>query len=85
MYDSYLTKVSDIIPVIIHINKLKHHIQRWKQVTAREFPDISDLFYMIPSPDRIYINNLGDGSTITTDTCNAACRLRRLLVKYIDS
>ena len=84
VYYSSLTKLSGIISVIIQITKLRHHLQRWKQVTAREFPDISDLLYMIPYPDIIYINNLGDGGTITTDTCNDARKVRRLLVKYID-
>ena len=39
---------------------------------------------MIPSPDSIDINKLGDGGTITTDTCNGARKVRRLLVKAIE-
>ena len=39
---------------------------------------------MIPSPDSIEMNKLGDGGTITTYTCNAALKVRRLLVKAID-
>ena len=39
---------------------------------------------MIPSPDIIGINKLGDGGTITTDTCNDARKVRRLLFKTID-
>ena len=39
---------------------------------------------MITSPDSIDINKIGDGGTITTDTCNAAHKVRRLLVKHID-
>ena len=35
VYDSSLTKASDIISVIIQLTKLKHNFQRWKQVTAR--------------------------------------------------
>ena len=38
---------------------------------------------MIPSPDIIDINKLGDGGKITTDTCNAARKVRYLLVKSI--
>ena len=67
MYDSSLTKASDIISVIIQLTKLKHHLQLWKQVTARELPDTSDILDMIPSPDSIDINNLGGGDKITTD------------------
>ena len=72
MYDSSLTKSSDIISVTIHPTKLKHHLQQRKNFTAREFPDRSDLLDMIPFPDRIYINNLGGGGTITADTFNSA-------------
>ena len=39
---------------------------------------------MIPSPDSIDINKLGDSGTITTDTCNAKRKVRRLFVKAID-
>ena len=38
---------------------------------------------MIPPPDRIEINKLGDGGTITTDTWNVARKVWRLLVKDI--
>ena len=84
MYDSSLTKAYDIISVTIHLTNLKHNLKRWKQVTARDSPDRSYILYMIPYPDSIDINKLGDGGTITTDTCNAACKVRRLLVKSID-
>ena len=39
---------------------------------------------MIPSSDSINIDKLGKGGTITTDTCNAAQKVRRLLVEYIN-
>ena len=84
VYDSSLAKTSDIISVIIHLTKLKHHLQRWKKVTAREFPDIPDLLDMIPSPDSIDINKIGESVTINTDTCNAARKVQHLLVKAID-
>ena len=83
MLDSYITKASAIISVIVQLNKLRDHVQRWKHVTTREFTDRYYLLDMIPSADRIAINKLGDGGTNTTDTCNAACKLRRLLVKAI--
>ena len=84
LYDSSLTNAYDIISVTIQLTKLKHHLQRWKQFTAREFPDRSNLLGMIPSPDSIDINKLGGDCTITTDTCKPAHKVRRLLVKHID-
>ena len=39
---------------------------------------------MIPQPDSINIDKLGEGGTITTDTCNAAQKVRRLLVEHIN-
>ena len=84
VYDSSLTKASDIIPVIIQLTKINHHLQQWKQVTAREFPYRSDILNMITSSDIIDINKLGGSGTITTDTCKPAHKVRRLLVKHID-
>ena len=54
-----------------------------EKFTTREFPDRSDLLNIIPSPDIIDVNKLGDGGTITTDTCNVTRKVRRLLVKSI--
>ena len=84
VYDSSLKKSSDIIYVTIHLTKINHHFQQWKQVTSREFPDRSNLLDMIPLPDSIDIKKLGDGGIITTDTCNDSRKVRRLLVKAID-
>ena len=84
VYYSSLTKASDIISVVIQLISLKKNWQRWKQVTAGEFPDRSDLLNMIPSPYSIEINKICDGVTITTKTCNAARKVRRLLVKSIE-
>ena len=39
---------------------------------------------MIPDPDSINIDKLGDGSTINTNKFNAAQKARRLLVEYIN-
>ena len=39
---------------------------------------------MIPQPDSINIDKLGEGGTITTDTCNAAQKVFRLLVDQIN-
>ena len=49
-----------------------------------KFPDRPDLLDMIPSLDSSNIDKLGEGGTITTDTCNAAQKVRCLLVEYID-
>ena len=65
------------------LDKLKDRLKRWKEVTMREFPDRPDLLLLIPYPDSINIDKLGDGGTITTDTCNVSQKVCRLLVEYI--
>ena len=40
--------------------------------------------YDPPQPDSINIEKLGEGGTITTDTCNAAQKVCRLLVEHIN-
>ena len=62
------------------LDKLKDCLKRWKEVTMREFTDRPDLLLLIPGPDSINIDKLGDGGTITIYTCNAAHKVRRLLV-----
>ena len=42
------------------------------------------LLDMTPQPDIINIDKLGEGGTITTDTCNAAQKVHRLLVEHIN-
>ena len=59
-------------------------LKRWKEVTMCEFPDRPDLLLLIPNPDSISIDKLGDGGTITTDTCNAAQKVCWLLVECIN-
>ena len=56
----------------------------WRDITKREFPGRPDLLDMIPQPDSINIDKLGEGGTITTDTCNAAQKVCRLLVEHIN-
>ena len=51
-------------------------------MAQREFPDRPDLLELIPSPDSINVDKLVDGGTITTDTCNATQKVRRLLVEH---
>ena len=83
MYDSSLKKLSDIFSVTIQLTKIKHYLKRWKIDTAREIPNISHILDMIPSPDSIDINKLGNGGKISTGTCNTVRKVRRLLVKSI--
>ena len=63
---------------------MKHRLTRWREVTEREFPDRPDLLALIPIADSIDIAKLGNDGAITTDTCNSARKLRRLLVEYVD-
>ena len=49
-----------------------------------KFIDRPDLLLLIPDPDIINIDKLGDGGIITTDTCNASQKVCWLLVEYIN-
>ena len=80
----HLTCVTRMALKTSQLDKLKDRLKRWKEVTMREFPDKPDLFLLTPDPDSINIDKLSDGGTITTDTCNAAKKVHRLLVEYID-
>ena len=68
------------LKIKLQMDGLKKRLSRWREVTAREFPDRPDLLDMIPAPDGISIKKLNKG-TINTDTCNAAQKDRRLLVQ----
>lgn len=57
-------------------------MNRWREVTAREFPDRPDLLELIPDVDTINIKKLTDGA-VTTDTCNSAQKTRRILVEIV--
>jgi hypothetical protein len=46
-----------------------------------KFPD---KVHLIPTPDSISIDKLGDDGVVMTDTCNGAQKLRRILVDRID-
>ena len=80
----HLTCVARMALKTSQLYKIKDRLKRWKEVTMREFPDRPDLLILIPDPGSINIDKLGDGGTITTDTCNAAKKVRRLLVEYIN-
>ena len=68
----HLTCVTRMALKTSQLDKLKDRLKRWKEVKMREFTDRPDLLLLIPDPDRINIDKLGDGGTITTNTCNAA-------------
>ena len=80
----HLTCVTRMALKTSQLDKLKDRLKRWKEVTMREFTDKPDLLLLIPDPDSINIDKLGDDGTITTDTCNAAHKVRWLLVDYIN-
>ena len=80
----HLTYVACMALKMSQLDKLKDRLKRWKEVTMREFTDRPDILLLIPDPDSIKIDKLGDGRTITTDTCNAAQKVRRMLVEYIN-
>ena len=63
---------------------MRKQIERWREVTAREYPDRPELLEYIPTSDQIDINKLIEGTT-STDTCNTAQKLRRILVEHISS
>ena len=54
-------------------------------MTSRELPDRPELLDLLPNEDDIDIAELGHGGSITTDTCNAARKMRRLLASVIES
>ena len=64
----------------MQLDNLKIRLNRWREITAREFPGRPDLLDRIPKADGISITKLGNGGAITTDTCNAARKTRRILV-----
>ena len=43
-----------------------------------------DKVHLIPTPDSINSEKLGNDGVVMTDTCNGAQKLRRLLVERID-
>ena len=66
----------------LQLDNLKCRLKRWKEVTAREFPDRPDLLAMIPDPDSIDITKLTDGG-VTTETCTSARKSRHIIVEVV--
>ncbi len=58
------------------INSLKKRLERLQQIV---FCDCQQLYELMPSSDGIDIKKLGQHGFITTDSCNAAQKARRLL------
>ena len=83
-YIIWVSRLINTCCLVLQLNKLKIRLARWKEVTEREFPDRPDLLDLIPSPESNNIDKLGEGGAINTDTCNAAQKLRRILVDYIN-
>jgi hypothetical protein len=59
---------------------LKHRLNRVREVLDEVSPGNS---LQIPSADGIDVEKLSRGGTITTDTCNTAQKLRRILIDAI--
>jgi hypothetical protein len=62
------------------IDSLKHRLSQLHNLLNEKYPDYS---HNIPSPNKIDIQKLGHGGCITTDTCNQAQKVRRLLCEHI--
>ena len=59
---------------------MKHRLNRVREVLDEVSPGNS---LQIPSADGIDVEKLSRGGTITTDTCNTAQKLRRILIGAI--
>ncbi len=65
---------------IVQINSLKDRLTRLAEIVQEECPD---KLHLVPSPEGININKLGDGGVVMTDTCNTAQKVRHILVDRI--
>jgi hypothetical protein len=59
------------------IHNLKVQLTRWREITARDFPEMLN---SIPQVNDINLEKLGDNGSVMTDTCNGAQKTNRLLV-----
>ena len=84
LYIYNLTNIVFVSFATLQLDKLKYCLTRCRDITKREFPSRPDLLDMTPKPDSINIDKLVEGGTITTDTCNAAHKVCRLLVEHIN-
>ena len=58
-------------------------IQRWRNLTAKLYPNRPDLLAQIPMAHELTLAKLAKGGWVMTDTCNAARLYRRLLMESI--
>ena len=78
---SFWTIIFLLTELIAKIDSLKIRLTRLREVIQDRHPQLLD---SIPSPDDIDIKKLGEGGgNVTTDTCAAAQKLRRILVDGI--
>ncbi len=63
------------------IHDLKVQQTRWRELTARDFPEMLN---SIPQLNDINLEKLDDNGSVMTDTCNGAQKTNRLLVQSIE-
>ena len=73
--------VPNHVTMLAKIESLKHRLIRLHEVMKNQFPSNS---HSIPLPEQIDIQKLRHGGVITTDTCNQAQKVRRLLCQLVD-
>ena len=66
--------------ILFQVNSLKHRLDRMREVMEEEFPGYESL---VPSSAGIDSNKLRNGAAITTNTCNTAQKIRRILTEEI--
>ena len=64
----------------LQINSVKERLNNLREVVNDEFPNASEL---VPTEDALDVTKFGQGANVITDTCNAARKLRRILVETI--
>ena len=62
------------------IQRSGDRLKRWAEVIEKMYPDYD---HDIPVANQLNIGKLGNGGAVTSDTCNAARKTRRLLVTHI--
>jgi hypothetical protein len=73
--------VPNLVTLSAKIESLKHRLIRLHEVMKNRFPGSS---HFIPLPEQIDIQKLQHGGVITTDTCNQAKKVRRILCQLVD-
>ena len=66
--------------LLAKVESLKHRLLRLHEVMDKRFPGNP---HSIPLPAQIDIQKLGHGGVITTDTCNQAQKVRRILCEIV--